>query len=309
MIEDGNIQENSRSTHAWMEDFYTFYKGVDPDFFTVGEAWTSTEQVIEYTGDEVDIAFQFDLALDILNGANSGLAPAFYKTQQLVYDSFPNNQYATFITNHDQNRVIDQLRGDEDKARMAASLLLTAPGVPFIYYGEEIGMTGTKPDEDIRLPMQWNSNSPKVGFSTSGNLWRPAADDWVTKSVARQEDDPESLLNHYKTLVHLRNQHEALRVGDWTLIDSGSARIYAFLRHTENQTILVLMNLNAKQAVTADKYSLNLDSGHLNGEMTAVSLFGQDMTGTLEADASGGFSDFIPFERIEPQTLHILELR
>lgn len=309
MIEDGSIQENSLPTHAWMEEFYTFYKEVDPTFFTVGEAWTSTAQVIDYTGDEVDIAFQFDLALDILNGANSGLAPAFYKTQQLVYDSFPQNQYATFITNHDQNRVIDQLQGDEDKARMAASILLTAPGVPFVYYGEEIGMTGTKPDEDIRLPMQWNSNSPKVGFSTNDALWRPAAADWPVKSVARQENDPDSLLNHYKNLIHLRNNHEALRVGDWTLVDSGSPRIYAFLRHTENETVLVIMNLNVKQTVTADKYSLNLDVGPLSEGVIAEALFGQEPNGQLEVNAAGGFADYRPFAEMPPQTTNIIHFR
>ncbi len=73
--------------------------------------------------------------------------------------SIPDHQYATFLTNHDQNRVMSQLGGDVNKAKLAAFLLLTSPGTPFIYYGEEIGMQGKKPDENIRLPMQWTSDA------------------------------------------------------------------------------------------------------------------------------------------------------
>lgn len=307
MIEDGQAQENTRLTHNWMEDFFTFYKSVEPNALTVGEAWTGTQQVVEYTGDEVDIAFQFDLALDIINSAGSGLAPIYQDTQQLIVDSFPPNQYATFITNHDQNRVIDQFRGDRAKARLAASILLTSPGVPFVYYGEEIGMSGMKPDEDIRRPMQWTNENDQVGFTT-GEPWRAPAEDFPVVSVMLQEDDPDSLLNHYRNLIQLRNQHEALRVGDWVPVDAGSPRIYAFLRHTPNETVLVVMNMNAKNTMEAEDYALNLESGPLSGRLSAVSLFGAEPTGAPFVNSQGGFSDYVPLSQIRPQTLHIIQL-
>lgn len=305
MVEEGAAQENTRSTHDWMEDFYRFYKDVDPNALTVGEAWTSTQQVVEYTGDEVDIAFQFDLALDIINASGAGLAPIFEKTQQLTIDSFPPNQYATFITNHDQNRVIDQFRGDEAKARLAASVLLTGSGVPFVYYGEEIGMSGTKPDEDIRRPMQWQSNGPKVGF-TSGTPWREAAGDFPVRSVERQNDEPDSLLNHYRALIHLRNEHEALRVGIWALVESGSPRIYAFLRQSENETVLVVINFN-KNSVSAEDYTLSLENSGLKDGLSAVSLFGASPTDAPTVNSSGGFYSYVPFEEIPSQSVHIIQ--
>ncbi len=298
IIEEGEGQQNTRSTHNWLQQYYTFYKTVDPNALTVGEAWTGTQQVVEYTGDEVDIAFQFDLALDILNSSRTGLAPIFVKTQQIVYDAFPPNQYATFITNHDQNRVMSQLGGDEAQARVAAAILLTGTGVPFVYYGEEIGMTGTKPDEDIRLPMQWASNGPKVGF-TEGAPWRPAAADFPVRSVARQIDDPDSLLSLYRDLIHLRNAHEALRVGDWTQVEANSPRLYTFLRQTENETILVIINLN-KNLVRAENYSLEL-AGLLEGAVTAVSLYG--LPSTTNPTSSG----YVPFDEIPPQSTHIIQ--
>jgi glycosidase len=297
MIEEGSGQENTRSTHDWLQEFYNFYKAVEPEAFTVGEAWTSTQQVIDYTGDEVDVAFQFDLALDILNGSDAGIASIFTKTQQEVYDAFPPNQYATFITNHDQNRVMSQLDGDEAKARLAASILLTGTGIPFVYYGEEIGMTGTKPDEDIRRPMQWASDSTKVGFTT-GIPWRAPATDYIERSVALQTDDPTSLLNHYRTLIQLRNNHDALRVGDWTLVEANSNRLYTFLRRTENETILVLINMN-RNPVLAGDYSLELG---LDGTFTAVSLFG--LQTTTNPTATG----YVPFDEIPPQSTHIIQL-
>jgi glycosidase len=262
--------------------------------------------VVDYTGDEVDIAFQFDLAEDILNGSLVGIPAAFYRTQQAVYDAFPANQYATFITNHDQNRVMSQLQDDEAKARLAASILLTGTGVPFIYYGEEIGMTGVKPDEDIRLPLQWASNSPNVGFTT-GTPWRPAAADFPVRSIERQDGDPESLLNHYRALIHLRNEHEALRVGDWTLIEANSGRLYTFLRQTENETILVVMNFN-RNPVLAEDYGLAVAAGTFDRAVTAVSLYGEPISGSPTINTDGSFTNYQPFDVIPPQSTHIILL-
>lgn len=297
IVEEGEGQQNTPSTHDWLQEFFTFYKAVNPNALTVGEAWTGTQQVVDYTGDEVDIAFQFFLAEDILNSANAGLAPIYADTFQEVYSSFPANQYATFITNHDQNRVMSQLDGDEGKARVAAAILLTNPGVPFVYYGEEIGMMGVKPDEDIRLPMQWASNSPKVGF-TEGTPWRSAADDFPVRSIERQTSDPDSLLSLYRDLIHLRNEHEALRVGDWTLVESGSPRLLTFLRQTENETVLVIINVN-RNAVAAEDYRLELE---LDGEVTAVSLYGLTPTNN---PTNGGY---VPFDEIPPQSVHVIQL-
>jgi len=90
--------------------------------------------------------------------------------------------------------------GDAGKARVAASAMLMLPGMPFVYYGEEIGMIGAKPDETIRTPMQWSAK-PGGGF-TSGTPWESPQSDWMTKNVAAQAPDPASLLNHYRRLIH-----------------------------------------------------------------------------------------------------------
>ncbi|MCL4262131.1 MAG: DUF3459 domain-containing protein [Anaerolineae bacterium] len=304
LIEDGSVQENSDETHEWLQGFYTFYKEVNPEALAVGEAWTSTREVLDYTGDEVDIAFQFDLAEDILTSAKRGTGTAVAQTMGNIVESYPPGQYATFLANHDQNRVMSQLIGDEGKARVSASVLLTSPGVPFIYYGEEIGMTGTKPDEDIRRPMQWTSDDIKVGF-TAGSPWRSPARDYENRSVALQVDDPDSLFNHYRQLIHLRNTHEALRGGDWLEVESDPAWVYAFLRTTANETLLVVINMS-DEAIA--EYTLHLESGPLAADATAVLLFGEGDVTSPTVNTSGGFTNYVPLAELPPFSTFVIDL-
>ncbi len=154
--------------------------------------------------------------------------------------------------------------------------------------------------------MQWAGNGPKVGF-TEGTPWRAPAYDFPVRSVARQGDDPDSLLSHYRSLIHLRNEHEALRVGDWTLVEANSGRLYTFLRHTENETILVIMNFN-RNPVTAEKYSLELADGDFDGEITAFSLYGLPLATSPQINDNGGFDNYVPFAEIPPQSTQIIHL-
>src|SRR6266536_4472013 len=94
------------------------------------------------------------------------------------------------------------LGGDVARAKLAATLLLTLPGLPFIYYGEEIGMTGDKPDPRLRTPMQWRPR-PGVGFTTA-TPWEAPQPDSMPTNVALEGADPASLLNLYRRLIHVR---------------------------------------------------------------------------------------------------------
>ena len=113
--------------------------------------------------------------------------------------------------------------------------------MPFIYYGEEIGMQGAKPDEDIRKPMQWTADG---GFS-SGAPWRAYFEDYPTRNVVGQGAAPDSLLNHYRALIKTRNTHEALRSGEWLLVTAEPRPVYSYIRTSDEETILVLVNLSA----------------------------------------------------------------
>lgn len=304
-VENGSVQENTPGTHAWLQAFHQSYKNIDPQAFTVGEAWTETSQVVEYIGDEVDIAFEFDLAGAFVRSANGPIAASAIEHMDTVVNSYPPGQYGVFLTNHDQDRVMSVLK-DVQKAKLAAVMMLTSPGVPFIYYGEEIGMTGVKPDENIRRPMQWSGENSKVGFSTH-TPWNAASGDYKETNVALQTDDPASLLSLYRDLIRLRNEHPALRTGETRVVDAGTQRLYAVLRYNEQEAFLILVNVHPKP-LTAGLYTLTLESGPLEGPLQAVSVLGLENPAAPEINAGGGFSGYLPFQEIPAESAVIIQL-
>jgi alpha-amylase len=149
-------------------------------------------------------------------------------------------QYAPFLTNHDQNRVVTELDGNREKTKVAASLLLTFPGMPLIYYGEEIGMEGMKPDENILRLMLWNAGQ-NAGF-TAGKPWRQIDSKYKLINVDIESSDSGSLFSHYRLLLQIRNSHPALRSGDFSIIKSNNATIFSGLRNNRIESILALVN-------------------------------------------------------------------
>jgi hypothetical protein len=147
---------------------------------------------------------------------------------------------------------MDVLGGNIAKAKVAASLLLTIPGIPYLYYGEEIGMYGQKPDEDIRLPMQW-SNGKNAGFS-SGNAWRAPHKTYTQYNVSAEDLDDSSLLNHYRKFISLRNQIPALRAGQYTNIPTENSAVMSFARFQNKDTVFVISNTSSveQKAVVFD---------------------------------------------------------
>lgn len=243
IFEDGSNLVHTDETLAFWEEFGVRVGQNNPEAVTVGEAWTNTEQVLPYVqNDRLDLAFEFDLASAILNAVRSGQNQNLMQQMQQVYNSYDPHQFATFLTNHDQNRVMDELNDDWDRAKTAASIYLSLPGVPFLYYGEEIGMTGSKPDPQIRTPMQW-TDGPQAGFTT-GSPWINLNDDYQQRNVATQEQDESSLLNHYKKLIHLRNERAALRTGEYKPVISSTQQLFSFTRTLDDDQMMVIVNLD-----------------------------------------------------------------
>src|ERR1019366_9935020 len=137
-----------------------------------------------------------------------------------LQDTLPGYRWSPFLTNHDQTRTMTALGGDPALAKVAATLLLTLPGLPFVYYGEEIGMSGDKPDPRLRTPMQWSSGN--AGGFTSGTPWEDLQPDVSTINVATESANVSSLLSLYRQLIHLRTANVALATGRLVSLYSGS---------------------------------------------------------------------------------------
>ena len=171
--------------------------------------------------------------------------------------TLPMDRMGTLLANHDHfagARLYKQFNGDEKSYRLAAAALLTLPGIPFIYYGEEIGLSQSEPvsnsDQSIRGPMSWTSGA-NAGFSTAQQAFRPNVDNWKTHNVETEKADPASLLNWYRGLIALRNAEPALAVGSFVPMSQKDEPVFAFKRTHEGRSVLVLINLAYRDAALA----------------------------------------------------------
>jgi glycosidase len=226
----------------------------------VGENWTQTPIIARYFAD-LPMNFDFPLAEEILQGVQDGEAAGIAGKIDEILELYPAGALdAPFLTNHDQTRIASVLQGDPAKLRSAAAVLLTLPGAPFLYYGEEVGLQNGpgRNDEFKRTPMPWDA-SPLGGFTT-GKPWFEFSSGRETANVASQTGDPASLLAHYRKLIQARKASAALRTGELKLLTSGirSDPVLAFVREAAGERVLVLHNLAAAET-TAGPYDLKAD--------------------------------------------------
>ena len=310
LIEDGkDAQTNTPETKAWLAGFKDSVAAVNPDALLVGEVWDPPAIAAPYVPDSVDMTFDFGLATAIRLAIQNGRAAPLRTGLMDTISAWPANQNASFLTNHDQTRIMTELGGDLPSARLAAFILLNAPGTPFVYYGEEIGMTGTKPDERIRTPMRWSMDEPAAGFSAV-DPWQALSDDAPEVNVATQSDDPDSLLATYRDLVRVRNATPALRRGATTLVEGGAEPVIAWLRTTADETLLVVVNVSDEPV---DAYGLVLDGGPLCGQVTArlVGTIGGDPGATPAAPqvtVAGGLDGYEPLPVLAPRSGYVIAL-
>ncbi len=254
--------ERAADNHAfwvWFKDEMTKIK---PDVYLVGEVWSPAKEVAPYL-QGLPSLFNFDLGYAITEVAKAGRDTINlvkrYKDIRDYYTSIT-DQYldATFIKNHDQTRLLSELGGDINKNKVAAALLLTLPGTPYIYYGEEIGMLGDKlstyadqfgPDAFVREPYVWDAANKDL-LQTSWETPRYSTDKSVVP-YAIQKRDPASLLNFYRNLIRFRNESPALTYGDILPSDIQVSEVVSFKRVHEDAEVLVLHNVSDVEITVA----------------------------------------------------------
>jgi alpha-amylase len=289
LIEDGPTTENTPETHEWWKSFRAAVDAKAPGALLLGEVYDMPQNSASYVPDDLDMTFDFALASSTVTAAQSG-GDSVERVLEKITTLYPAvGGFGSFLTNHDQDRIASQLHGDADGLRIAADLLLTGPGVPFVYYGEEIGITGAKPDERIRAPMRWDASAPAAGFSTH-TPWEALSDDPPPVNVAAESADPASLLSRYRDLVRLRAQHPALALGTWTPVKTDAPNVVAALRASPTEVALVLNNVGKEPATP----TLALASGPLCGASTATVAWGGGTASSPAVSATGGFDRYRP---------------
>lgn len=206
--------------------YYTYCKEKNPDFYMVSEVWASESVIADYYGSETPSMFNFDagtakgmLVSATRKGNPNILVNAMLKYQEDFSQKNPDYIDAPFLTNHDMGRIANVLVNDPEKIKVAAGLLMTMNGSPFVYYGEEIGMNsaGTK-DENKRIPMVW-SKTDATGM-TNGPADMDQGIESPFEGADVQEQDEDSILNYYKRALRLRNENPEIARGTIEKIDS-----------------------------------------------------------------------------------------
>ncbi len=258
---------NRAGTHGIMRELRELVDAYN-DRMLVGEIFSyppgDPELSASYLGsgdDELHLAFDFSLLYRRWN------ARRYYRSVRRWYSSIPEKGWpCNVLSNHDQPRSFNRYGNDGDagkRARVAATLLLTLRGTPFLYYGEEIGMKNFRiPREKItdpagkkfwplylgrdcaRTPMQWSSDD-NAGF-TKGDMWLPVGMDYRTVNVEAQCEDPYSLLNFYRKLIRVRKKRPALMLGEWEPLTRGITGVLSYLRKSGDDIVCVALNFTSK---------------------------------------------------------------
>ena len=269
------------------------------DILTVGEMpFVDVDEGIKYVSsdrDELNMLFHFEhMLVDTPEGGRwsgtgewelTDLKEIITKWQVEMQEQ--NGWNSLYLNNHDQPRAVSRFANDKEyrveSAKMLATLLLTLRGTPYLYQGEEIGMTNfpfesleqvqdvdtlnkfkeekkkgnidnfadakeiirTWSRDNSRTPMQWD-NSDQAGF-TDGEPWIDVNPNYEEINVADNLANPNSVFHYYQELINLRKSEDVLVYGDYRLLLEDSQSIYSYLRVLEGERVLVMLNFSADE--------------------------------------------------------------
>lgn len=273
-------REKSVEVLTWFVDYC---KSVKEDVYIVGEVWSDDKEVMDYYESKIPSLFNFGFAEEsgvIANAVNKNtgadFASSVIRWHKLLSSRNENGIDAPFLSNHDNNRSAGYFKEDVVKEKMAAALYLMMPGNPFIYYGEELGLTGKGIDENKRGPMIWTVDSEEgQAKGPSGMTQRAKLDEGVYEQL-KSED---SLLRFYIEAVRLRNRYPEISRGTPTQIKLDDRSLAAYKVSFEESEVIILHNLSIEEKmVTFTDYDVKKIGGYLasaggepvfkNGEVT-----------------------------------------
>ena len=273
--------DTARSVAFW-EWYMDELRAYLPDIYCVGECWSAESEIVQY----YSAMNCFDFAMSQAEGkvaiaakGTSGIATFLnyvVSFQGRIQDKNPDSMAMSFLSNHDMDRIAGAFV-TENMMRMAANLYLLSPGSPVIYYGEELGMRGSRggasTDANRRLGMLWgNDYQPMDPVGTTYDTSKQ-----IQSTVDSQLEDPNSLLNYYAKLIAIRHKYEGIARGEYTAVISSNKNVGGFLIEYEGERILLIHN-TAAQSVTIDLAKCAALSGVSIGEILDAIGVSSDVT-------------------------------
>ena len=257
---------NQPGIHNLLKELRQFIKSDNPeDPLLIGEIWVEKlEELRQYYGkNNNEIHLPFNFFLSSIQNLNASTLYRRIKNFKEKLDRLPTT---LVFSNHDFPRATTRYANEKNSdsiAKLLAILVLTLPGVPFIYYGEELGMRDLPPKnieelrdkrgklawdsykgrDGCRRPMEWDT-SPNAGFTT-GKPWLDVYPNYIKRNVAIQAANPDSVLNCYKNLLIMRRNSQALLKGSLELNDEDPA-ILSYWRKTKTDCLLMILNFDSQ---------------------------------------------------------------
>lgn len=277
-----HIYQNEKSDEnpKFLEKFYGELQKSKSDLYMIGEVYSEHNEAAPYylgLPALFDFSSWWRLAYAI-NNSHAKWYPKDLLEYQAEYAAVRTDYIqATKLSNHDEDRTRTTLGGSIDRAKMAAAILLTVSGSPYIYYGEELGMLGSKSggDEHVRDPFLWDVYA-KDAYRTT---WHTStySNEYTISVLARQEKDRTSIYRLYRKFMELRNTYPALARGTMSLPDGftnddGDKNFMVFYREYGSEKLFVIHNVSASEAAYTVNHSLKpiADQGRVTVTQTGT---------------------------------------
>lgn len=231
---------------------------IDPDCYLVAEVWDSFGTVTDYYTSGITSIFNYPFGdssgkiITVLRGAGkadvvSTYATALEKADKAYSGSNPEYIDAPFLSNHDVGRIAGFVSGDEAKIKLAGAMNIFMSGSVFIYYGEEIGMTGSGNDPSKRAPMYWNADRDDGTTDLPPDCVLP--EEYPLGSLEEQKKDDSSVYNYYRQAIAIRNALAVISHGSTTAETALNRGCISAQRKTwGEQTCIILMNIDPESA-------------------------------------------------------------
>lgn len=267
-------EENESATHAWWQEFTAYVKEKNPDAFIVGENWYSnTQSIAPYYGDMYS-SFDFPLCnkiADMTGGSQTDVVSILADVHQSYAAAAEGSNGlvsyfadSTMIGNHDMDRIATRA-GSQENARLAAALLMTLPGTPFIYYGDELGQYGQSPDGNRREPFDWYASAEGEGMTVMkgtyfDNMVYTVAGDGI--SYEEEAADENSMFHYYKKLIAIRKENPMLFYGKYETIGfCDGAYAYCVTDDSASDMLLIIHALREDVSFTLKSAGTDLLTG------------------------------------------------
>ncbi len=268
---------------TWLNDYV---KSVKPDAYMVGEAWEGLGTYAQYYASGIDSFFNFEFAgptgvvtktltFSGENNSAQAYAKALCRVQNAIREYREDAIDAPFFVNHDMARAAGYMQYDERKVKMAAPLNILMSGSAFVYYGEEIGMTGSGKDENKRAPMYWSADAQAKGMTRGPLDMEPQENQFACAEDQMKSDD--SIYSFYRDTILLRNQNPEIARGIVARLEEITDQDVAAISKTYNgETIYLLYNISETEekqvTMSAGQYGELEIAGYLSVDGGKVTM-------------------------------------